>query len=257
MSEVLVDVFSQTIEVGTSLTMTELGPTSAYLGCAAPLPVGSELQVHMDSGDELTAVVIRVHEKMTTSERPPGMYLRVVEISQQALDQAEAQARWAKYVDQEHDPVFPAPSAGESRSAAGSITSRTSTIKMDASELAAMAAMDRYGTAESTKASAVAPMPGPPPVNDDAPNALNASDSSQLADVPNDAAGSTPRSRLAAELATSGGVKPNPKADQKATIRMSRSEVKAITDQAQTSPTGTREVSGKKKRRHKRKKRKT
>lgn len=105
MSETFVDVRSQGLEVGTRLRLTEMGPTSAYLEHPLPMPVGAELRVA--AGDEIDfgVVVVRVHEQVGGAERPPGMFVRVVELS------SAAEAWWKERVSQDHDPVFPEPVA--------------------------------------------------------------------------------------------------------------------------------------------------
>ena len=90
--ECFVDVTYRGLELGRRLKVCELGPTTAYLEHATPMPVGAPLEIVTDEGLRLPVRVLRVHEQVGGAERAPGM--RIVPL---ALDDA-ARAWWDAHV---------------------------------------------------------------------------------------------------------------------------------------------------------------
>ena len=199
MAPALVDLFYSDIEVGTSVTISEVGPATAYLQHERPLPVGSALKVITDEGSELAAVVVRVCETSVESGPGPGMHIQVLDLGE------SAQKWWASVKEVEEDPLFPEQAvSGSSLGKAPGSTSRTETVDISVDELARMAAEDR------TETSAAVPAPGPPPTDESAPNG--------------------PISPT--DLAASATGKNKPKSEINTTVKMTADQVKAITDLA-------------------------
>ena len=105
MPETFVDVSSRGLEVGSRLHLSEIGPTSGYIEHSLPLPVGAELRVEAEDGVGFGVVVVRVQEQVGGAERAPGMFVRVVEMSQ------DAESWWKERRTRADDFVFPEPQA--------------------------------------------------------------------------------------------------------------------------------------------------
>ena len=101
---VLVDVSYRGVQLGHSLLLSELGPHSAYLEHAQPMPVGAELVLTTEEGLAIVATVMRVHEQTQAAERSAGMRLSV-----RHLEGAEA-SWWSDRISVD-DPVIPDPVA--------------------------------------------------------------------------------------------------------------------------------------------------
>lgn len=136
MPETFVDVSSRGLEVGSRLHLSEIGPTSGYIEHALPLPVGAELRVEAEDGVGFGVVVVRVQEQVGGAERAPGMFVRVVEMSQ------AAESWWKERRTRSDDFVFPEPQAvsdpGPTAPSSSSAEQRA-TLEMSAEELQAIA----------------------------------------------------------------------------------------------------------------------
>lgn len=132
MPETFVDVSSRGLEVGSRLHLSEIGPTSGYIEHSLPMPVGAELRVEAGEGVDFGVVVVRVQEQVGGAERPPGMFVRVVEMSQ------AAEAWWKEHATRTDDFVFPEPEAATpaaSSAPAPSTPDQRATLEMSAEEL--------------------------------------------------------------------------------------------------------------------------
>lgn len=104
-AEQFVDVTCRGLEVGKSLKLLDFGPSTAFLEVAAPVPVGSPLEITTDAGVTIRARVLRVQEQVAGAEMAPGM--RVA-----ALDLGGKAAGWWKEQVSRPDPVIPEPARG-------------------------------------------------------------------------------------------------------------------------------------------------
>ncbi len=100
-AEQFVNVTCRGLEVGKSLKLLDFGPSTAFLEAAAPVPVGSPLEIITDSGLTIAAKVVRVQEQVAGAETPPGMRV-AVELG------SKAKGWWAEQVSRT-DPVIPEP----------------------------------------------------------------------------------------------------------------------------------------------------
>jgi hypothetical protein len=100
MSEAFVDVTYRGLEVGRRLKLTQVGPSTAYLEHGTPMPVGAQVELAVDGGLTIPAVVLRVHEQVAGAELAPGMRVRAA-----ALEGAAA-GWWQERVSCA-DPVIP------------------------------------------------------------------------------------------------------------------------------------------------------
>lgn len=98
--DAFVDVAYRGLELGRRLKLREVGPRTAYLEYATPMPVGAGLVIRTDDGLAIPVVVIRVHEQVAGADMPPGMRVRT-----EALDGAAA-GWWNGLVTRE-DPEIP------------------------------------------------------------------------------------------------------------------------------------------------------
>lgn len=110
-AEQFVDVTCRGLEVGKSLKLLDFGPTTAFLEAAAPVPVGSPLEILTDAGVTIRARVLRVQEQVAGAEMPPGMRVAAVELG------GKASSWWQEQVSRP-DPVIPEPAAGGARAVA-------------------------------------------------------------------------------------------------------------------------------------------
>ncbi|HTM19511.1 MAG TPA: hypothetical protein VL172_03355, partial [Kofleriaceae bacterium] len=104
-AEQFVDVTCRGLEIGKSLKLHDFGPSTAFLEAAAPVPVGSPLEIKTDAGMMITARVLRVQEQVAGAEMPPGMRVAVDGLA------GKAKGWWAEQVGRT-DPVIPEPMRG-------------------------------------------------------------------------------------------------------------------------------------------------
>lgn len=87
MGDAFVDVSYRGLEVGRRLRIRAFSRDAAYVEAPLPMPVGTPVELAIDNGMRIPAVVARVHEQVGGSDRPPGMRV------QPTLDDA-ARAWW-------------------------------------------------------------------------------------------------------------------------------------------------------------------
>jgi hypothetical protein len=97
--ETFVDVTSRGLEVGRQLRLCDVGPGGAYLEHPLPMPVGARLRIDAGDGVAIAAVVVRVQEQVAGAERPPGMFVKVIEMV------GAAEAWWNERVTRDDDPL--------------------------------------------------------------------------------------------------------------------------------------------------------
>ncbi len=105
--ELFVDLRYRGIELGRRLQFDSILASSGYLHAPAPMPVGTVLTI--DTGDdlEMTIRVTRVSEQVAGTERPAGMFVEPIELSDRA------QARWNDWADGTEDGIEAAPAPAE------------------------------------------------------------------------------------------------------------------------------------------------
>ena len=107
MSDSFVDVTYRGLEVGRRLRIRDFTADGAYVEVPMPMPVGSSIEIAIEGGVTIKAIVARVHEQTGGSDRPPGMGVRAI------VDQA-ARAWWERNVAASPAPPEPPPHpAGE------------------------------------------------------------------------------------------------------------------------------------------------
>ena len=102
MSETFVDVTYRGLEVGRRLRIRDFTADGAYVEAPMPMPVGSSIEIAIEGGATIKAIVARVHEQVGGSDRPPGMGVRAT------IDQA-ARAWWEKMIAASPAPPEPPP----------------------------------------------------------------------------------------------------------------------------------------------------
>ena len=75
MGESFVDVSYRGLEVGKRLKLRDVRSESGYLEIPLPMPVGTKLEIAVDDGLRIEAVVTSVHEQVGGSDAHPGMRL--------------------------------------------------------------------------------------------------------------------------------------------------------------------------------------
>ncbi|MCE9580663.1 MAG: hypothetical protein K8W52_46510 [Deltaproteobacteria bacterium] len=127
MGDAFVDVTYRGLEVGRRLRIRAFSRDAAYVEAPLPLPVGTPLELAIDNGMRIAAVVARVHEQVGGSDRVPGMRVRPT------LDDAarawweDAVASWPEGVPSTDEVTRPmrvstAPPLGEPRTIAAAET---------------------------------------------------------------------------------------------------------------------------------------
>ncbi len=107
MSDSFVDVTYRGLEVGRRLRIRDFTADGAYVEAPMPMPVGSSIEIAIEGGVTIKAIVARVHEQVGGSDRPPGMGVRAV------IDQAP-RAWWDRNLAASPAPPAPPPHpAGE------------------------------------------------------------------------------------------------------------------------------------------------
>jgi hypothetical protein len=76
MGDRFVDVRYRGLEVGRGLKLRDVSTDGAYLEVPLPMPVGSPIEIALDDGTRVPAVVATVHEQVGGSSVPPGMRVR-------------------------------------------------------------------------------------------------------------------------------------------------------------------------------------
>ena len=67
----MVDVRYRGLEVGRSLKLRDVSSDGAYLEVPLPMPVGSPIEIALDDGTRVAAIVAMVHEQVGGSTTPP------------------------------------------------------------------------------------------------------------------------------------------------------------------------------------------
>jgi hypothetical protein len=88
--ELFVDVTYRGLELGRGLKLAEIGPSTAFLHHATPMPVGAVLELHDEDGTTIPVRVSRIWEQTANAERDPGMRVVVEALSGPAKDWWEA-----------------------------------------------------------------------------------------------------------------------------------------------------------------------
>ena len=80
MGDRFVDVSYRGLEIGRQLKLRDVTTEGAYLESTTPMPVGSPIEVIIDDGTRLAAMVASVHEQVAggTGSDSPGMRIRPV-----------------------------------------------------------------------------------------------------------------------------------------------------------------------------------
>jgi hypothetical protein len=78
MGDSFVDVTYRGLEVGRRLRIRDFSSDAAYVEVPMPMPVGTSLEIAIDAGVTVKAIVARVHEQTGGSDRPPGMNVRAM-----------------------------------------------------------------------------------------------------------------------------------------------------------------------------------
>ncbi len=76
MGDAFVDVTYRGLEVGRRLRIRAFSSEAAYVEAPLPMPVGTPIELAIDNGMRIAAVVARVHEQVGGSDKPPGMRVR-------------------------------------------------------------------------------------------------------------------------------------------------------------------------------------
>jgi hypothetical protein len=76
MGDRFVDVRYRGLEVGRGLKLRDVSTDGAYLEAPLPMPVGSPIEIALDDGTRIAAIVALVHEQVGGSAVPPGMRVR-------------------------------------------------------------------------------------------------------------------------------------------------------------------------------------
>jgi hypothetical protein len=76
MGDRFVDVRYRGLEVGRGLKLRDVSTDGAYLEVPLPMPVGSPIEIALDDGTRVAAIVAMVHEQVGGSAAPPGMRVR-------------------------------------------------------------------------------------------------------------------------------------------------------------------------------------
>lgn len=76
MGDSFVDVTYRGLEVGRRLRIRDFTSDAAYVEAPTPMPVGTPVDIAIDGGIVVKAIVARVHEQVGGSDRPPGMKVR-------------------------------------------------------------------------------------------------------------------------------------------------------------------------------------
>jgi hypothetical protein len=76
MGDRFVDVRYRGLEVGRNLKLRDVSTDGAYLEVPLPMPVGSPIEIALDDGTRIAAIVALVHEQVGGSTTPPGMRVR-------------------------------------------------------------------------------------------------------------------------------------------------------------------------------------
>jgi hypothetical protein len=78
MGDSFVDVTYRGLEVGRRVRIRDFTSDGAYVEVPMPMPVGTSLDIAIDAGSIVKAIVARVHEQTGGSDRPPGMNVRAM-----------------------------------------------------------------------------------------------------------------------------------------------------------------------------------
>jgi len=109
-AEQFVDATCHGVELGKSLKLHDFGPTTAFLEVAAPMPVGSRVELRSDGGVKIDVEVVRVQEQVAGAETAPGMRVAATKLS------GKAESWWSAQVSRT-DPEIPEPARGTSAAA--------------------------------------------------------------------------------------------------------------------------------------------
>lgn len=84
MSESFVDLTYRGLSLGKKIKLADVRPTTGYVEMPAPMPVGTQIAIHSESGGPggsgvaIDAMVLEVHEQVAGSEKVPGMVVKPV-----------------------------------------------------------------------------------------------------------------------------------------------------------------------------------
>lgn len=107
MSDAFVDVMYRGLEVGRRLRIRDFTADGAYVEVPMPMPVGASIEIAIEGGQTIKAIVARVHEQIGGSDRAPGMGVR-------AIVDAASRAWWDRNLAASPAPPEPPPHpAGE------------------------------------------------------------------------------------------------------------------------------------------------
>lgn len=101
--DIYIDLHYSGLSLGEGLQILEFSESEAYLHHPSPMPVGSELVMRSKSGLDFALHVARVHEKVTGSERVPGMVVNPVNLQGETLEW------WDERVANTPEPVSESP----------------------------------------------------------------------------------------------------------------------------------------------------
>ena len=92
MIESFVDLNYRGLALGRRVKLTQVRPSTGYLELAAPMPVGTAINISTDEGVQLDATITEVHEQVGGADKPPGMLVRP------KLDADAAKSWWSARV---------------------------------------------------------------------------------------------------------------------------------------------------------------
>ena len=84
--DIYIDLLYRGLKLGEALQIGEFRAAEAYLHYVAPMPVGSELGLRSSSGVEIGVRVTRVFEKVSGSDKIPGMMVEPSNLHGDALN---------------------------------------------------------------------------------------------------------------------------------------------------------------------------
>jgi hypothetical protein len=105
MGDRFVDVSYRGLGVGSRIKLRDVTTEGGYLESTAPMPVGTPLEVLLEDGTRLGAVVVHVHEQVAGGTETAGMRIRPV------VSGAAARQWWQSQPEPPPRPVLAVPQA--------------------------------------------------------------------------------------------------------------------------------------------------
>lgn len=150
-AEHFADITYRGLDLGTRLRVLELDESWVRVEHPAPMPVGTELALVLDSESAVAARVTRVYEQVAGADTPPGMHLALLQPIEQARPAEEPEE-----APTEADAVEDAVADTEPAEQASSETESIATAPTRELDLAMVAAATAEGTAAAATAESTA-----------------------------------------------------------------------------------------------------